>query len=261
MVPILHGFRLEIDGVVGTLVIDRPEKRNALTNAMWCDIPRVLDIAGSEPAIKVLVVRGAGHYAFSAGADIEEYRAGAGNVDWARRSRETVAAGLEAFRAFEKPTIASIRGHCVGGGVGIALACDFRIAERSARFAIPPAKLGLVYPFSDTRNLVQLVGPARAKMLLFTGKSFTAKQAFDWGFVEEVTSGDKLDVRVRSLADSIGSVSQGSVEGMKRIVSLVLDGAVEEPEDARRLSEAALLGADHKKGVAAFLEGRNPNFR
>jgi len=245
---------------VAELIIDRPAKRNAFTDEMWAALPDLVASVDADATIKVLVIRGAGTLAFSAGADIQEYRARIGNADWGERSRRTVDAAVSAVRNMVKPCIAAIAGTCVGGGVSLALAADFRIAEPSAHFRIPPARLGLVYPFSDTRTLVHLVGPTWAKRLLFTAYSLRADEALRIGLVNELATPSELVKRARALATEIAELSQFSVRASKRYISLVLDGITSDSNETWELSGRALSGEDHAEGVAAFIEKRSPRF-
>ncbi len=254
------GFSVDLLGRVAILSIDRAAKRNALTDDMWRELPMLLERLDSDDRVDVLLIRGSGEDAFSAGADIDEYREGAGDPAWGRTSSAHVANALAAVRAFPKPTLAAIRGHCVGGGVGIAMSCDVRLAGDDAQFAIPPARLGLVFPFADTRRLVDLCGPSRAKLLLFSGQAVGAGRALEWGLVDLVHPALDLFGRAEELAQVIASVSQYSVRAAKRIVGMIEDGAIEEPIEARSLSDDALVGPDHAEGIAAFLEGRTPEF-
>jgi enoyl-CoA hydratase/carnithine racemase len=254
------GFLIEKAGDIATLIIDRPAKRNAVTDAMWVALPDMLSGFDADPQIKVLVVTGSGDAAFCAGADIEEYRVRLGDRAWAERSRLSVGAGLEAVRAMAKPTIAAIRGACVGGGVALALACDMRIAEPGARFCVPPARLGLVYPFPDTKTLVDLVGPARAKSLLFTARTLGADEALRIGVVDEVVPAPLLAARVDELAGQIAAASQFSVRAAKRMINLIQAGLTAESAETWSLSSEALAGEDHAEGVTAFLQKRPARF-
>lgn len=251
---------LEVDGDTATMVINRPDKRNAITDAMWERIPSLTAEVDADRSVKVLVIRGSTPVAFCAGADIQEYRERVGDAEWGERSRITVGAALDAIRNMTKPTIAAIQGVCVGGGVGIALGCDLRVADTTATFSIPPARLGLVYPFADTRELVSLVGPSQAKRLLMTATTFDAEEAAAIGFIDELTAPERLADTVSHLAGEIASRSQYSVRAMKRTVNLIQAGQTDESEETWRLSGDALRGEDHAEGIEAFLEKRPPDF-
>jgi enoyl-CoA hydratase/carnithine racemase len=252
-------IRLERSGDVATLVIDRAEKRNSLTTEMWDAIPEACAEADADRAVKVMVVCGSSGV-FCSGADVAEYQARLGRPGWEEESHRAATSAFDAIRGMAKPTVAAVRGACMGGGVGIALACDLRLADPSARFAVPPARLGIVYPFSETKNLVDLVGPARAKRLLFTAEPFDALEALAMGLVDEVVAAEELDGRVAELAARICSVSQQTVRAAKRVIALVLAGQTEESAETRALAAAALAGPDHAEGVQAFVEKREPAF-
>lgn len=253
-------LRTEIDGPVATLVLDRPARRNALTQSMWADVPRLLAEVAAQPGVRALLVRSAVEGVFCAGADVSEYRDNAGDVEWGIQSQARVAAALAAIRSLRVPTIASIDGACVGGGAAIVLACDLRLCSIRATFAITPAKLGLVFPAEDIAALVALVGVAEAKHMLFTGRLFDADWAVSAGFVNGRYSPEELAHATDELVRSVASVSPSSVSSMKELI-----GAVGEtgPAASARIDEIvseSLRSADHLEGVTAFLERRAPHF-
>ncbi|MBC9713646.1 enoyl-CoA hydratase/isomerase family protein [Streptomyces sp. TRM66268-LWL] len=233
------------DGVA-TVVITHPAKRNAMTNAMWRALPPLLDALAADPEVRVLVLTGAGT-TFCAGADIS------GLVESADQARELAVRAEEALAAFPKPTLAAVRGHCVGGGCQLAVACDLRFVTDSALFGITPAKLGIVYAASSTRRLVDLVGPATAKYLLFSGELIDSARALRTGLVDEVHPEDELDKRVAEFARVLASRS------------LLTQVAAKEYADGRtgreeHFSAQMREGGDTAEGVAAFLERREPRF-
>lgn len=248
-------MRLSVDGRVATLTIDRPARRNAMSYEMWSALPGLMDeVAGS--GARVLVVRGGEH--FSAGADISEFATLRKGAEGARRYGDAVHAGERAIANLPLPTIAAISGFCIGGGCEIALACDIRVAAVGARFGITPAKLGIVYSFTSTRQLVAAVGPAWAKQILFSASLIDAGTALRIGLVNEVV--ESLDARIAELADGIASRAQVSVHGAKQIVNRIMAGHTEEDDEVRALYEAAVLSADYAEGVEAFLAKRDPKF-
>lgn len=222
---------------------------------MWSALPGLLaDVAASDA--RVLVIRGTEH--FSAGADISEFATLRNGADGARRYGDTVHAGERAIARLPIPTIAAISGFCIGGGCEIALACDIRIAAGNARFGITPAKLGIVYNFTSTQQLVAAVGPAWAKQILFGADLIDAATALRIGLVNEVA--DALDGRVEQLAAGIASRARVSVRGAKQIVNRIVDGQTSEDQDISALYEAAVLSDDYAEGVNAFLAKRDPKF-
>src|SRR3954463_1597315 len=173
------------DGHVARLTIDRPDKRNAMTAAMWAGLPGFLaDLAG-DPAVRVLVVTGAGP-SFCAGADISDLLSGPDPADPMADVRRDNLAAQAALRDFPRPTVAMIRGHCIGGGVELAACCDLRFADPSAVFGVTPAKVGIVYTPSSTKALLDLLGPAMTKYLLFSGELIDAETALRAGLVDRL---------------------------------------------------------------------------
>ncbi|MFC4854044.1 enoyl-CoA hydratase/isomerase family protein [Actinophytocola glycyrrhizae] len=248
-------LRLEIEDAVATLTIDRPAKRNAMSFEMWSAIPGLLDEVAADEAVAALVIRGTDH--FSAGADISEFATLRADAAGAQRYGAAVAAGERAIAGLPKPTIAAITGVCVGGGCEIALACDLRVAARDARFGITPAKLGIVYNFTSTKQLVDVVGPAWARQILFTAEILDAGTALRIGLVNELTE-DPV-ARARELAATMATRAQVSVRGAKTIITRITEGGHEDDE-VRALYARSVRSADYAEGVAAFLEKRPPRF-
>ncbi len=248
-------LKVETAGAVATLTIDRPDKRNAMSFDMWSAIP---DLLGSlDDAVRVLLIQGGEH--FSAGADISEFETLRATAEDAARYGAAVHAAERAIAEFPKPTIAVINGFCVGGGCEIALACDLRIAADNARFAIPPAKLGIVYLFTSTKQLVDAVGKAWAKQILFTGDIIDATTALRIGLVNELHPASELDARAKELADTIAGRAQVSVRGAKTIINRIAEGEHED-DSVQALYDDALHSAEYAEGVRAFLEKRTPRF-
>ncbi|MFC9842067.1 enoyl-CoA hydratase/isomerase family protein [Streptomyces sp. NPDC060223] len=233
------------DGVA-TVVIHHPAKRNAMTAGMWRALPSLLDELTADAGVHALVLTGEGD-TFCAGADISTLR-----------SSPDEAQGLavlaeEALAAFPKPTLAAIRGYCVGGGSQLAAACDLRFAEEGSAIGVTPAKLGIVYPSSSTRRLVSLVGPATAKYLLFSGELIDSERALRTGFVDEVLPAGELGKRV------------GEFTRLLATRSLLTQAAAKEFANGRQdrdayWTERARGSRDTAEGVAAFLERRAPHF-
>ncbi|MFE1251481.1 enoyl-CoA hydratase/isomerase family protein [Streptomyces sp. NPDC058741] len=231
---------------VATVVIRNPEKRNAMTAAMWRALPPLLHRAADDPAVRALVLTGTGG-TFCAGADISTLR---GSPE---EAQSLAVRAEEALAAFPKPSLAAIRGHCVGGGAQLAAACDLRFAGEGTLFGVTPAKLGIVYPASSTRRLVSLVGPAGAKYLLFSGELIDAGRALRTGLVDEVLPEGDLGKRVAEFTRILVSRSQLTQAAAKEFA----DGRTD--RDAYWAGQARGSG-DTAEGVAAFLERRRPEF-
>ncbi|MEU7929968.1 enoyl-CoA hydratase/isomerase family protein [Micromonospora echinofusca] len=240
---------VEVAGPVATVVIRNPARRNAMTTAMWRRLPALLDGLEADPAVRALVLTGAGD-TFCAGADL-------GDLDELLDAGDAsiAVAAEERLAAFAKPTVAAVRGACVGGGCQLAVACDLRVAGDDARFGVPPARLGLVYPAPTTRRLARLVGPAAAKHLLFTAELIDAERALRVGLVDEVLPGDRLAARLDELTAAVVARSQLSVAAAKEIV----DGRADEDRIAWWHGQVRASG-EAREGVAAFHERRPPRF-
>ncbi|GAA3009106.1 enoyl-CoA hydratase/isomerase family protein [Streptomyces fulvorobeus] len=237
------------DGIA-TVVISNPAKRNAMTADMWRALPVLLERLAADRSVRALVLTGAGD-TFCAGADISSLRASRPEPDGGPQTLAVRAE--EALAAFPRPTLAAVRGFCVGGGGQLAAACDLRFAEEGAFFGITPAKLGIVYPSSSTRRLVALVGPATAKFLLYSGELIGTERALRTGLVDEVLPPGALAGRVDSFVRVLASRSQLTQAAAKEFASGREDRDPYWAEQARRSGDTA-------EGVAAFLERRAPVF-
>ena len=187
-----------IDGLIGWMIFNNLERNNALSLDMWKAIHVILDHYGNNADVRIIVVCGAGDKAFSSGADISEFGKVRSTPNQVTSYSSAAESASRKLGTIGKPTIAMIRGWCMGGGVGIALACDLRIAAASSCFAIPAARLGLGYGWAGVKMIVDLVGPACAKEMLFTGRHFTAIEAQNMGLINQSVADDELENTVRS---------------------------------------------------------------
>jgi enoyl-CoA hydratase/carnithine racemase len=247
------------DGAIATLHLNRPAKRNALTLEMWRRLMALVEEADRDTAVKVIVVTGEGD-TFAAGADIDEFEQTFSDPKVAEQVAEITYESQKRLARSLKPTIAKVRGACVGGGCGIAICCDFRFADHTAKFAITPAKLGIVYSVADTKRLVDTVGASRAKDILYTGRILDAAEALGIGLVNRLVAPAELDDVVLAYANQIAAGSQFTARGAKRIVQMVLDGVADDTRETRRLFVDAFSGPDFKEGFTAFTQKRKPNF-
>ena len=253
-------LKLEIEGPLAWIVADNPVRMNAFTAGMWAKLPQHLHAAEADPGVRVVILRGAGTRAFSAGADISEFesaRTGTAAADYDRLNHEAFAALLGAT----KPVIAMIHGFCLGGGLAIAACADLRLADHRAQFAIPAAKLGLGYNARWVQPLLALAAPAFVKEMLFTGRRLSGEEALRIGLVNTLVDADNLEIAVRSLAAEIA----GNAPLTVRAAKLAVDELTRHPEhpDLGKLDAAVLAcfeSADYAEGRRAFLEKRKPAF-
>jgi enoyl-CoA hydratase/carnithine racemase len=256
----MNEIKVEHQPPLLTVTLNRPDKRNAITSAMWQALPSIATSIETDSTLRVALLRGAGHEAFSAGADIEEMRANIQDAAAMKVMQDAVQIAQNAWASIAKPTIALIDGACAGGGCGLALASDLRLATPRSFFAIPPAKLGLVYSLADTARLVAAVGAARAKELLYTGRRVDADEAFAIGLVNAVVPADELEARGRALALEIARSAPTTVAAAKRIVNMVAAGQVLETDASVALYANSFTSGDFREGATAFLEKRPPKF-
>jgi enoyl-CoA hydratase/carnithine racemase len=250
------------DGSVAWLTIDRPAKRNAMTAAMWAALPALLAGLADDPDVRTLVVTGAGP-SFCAGADISDLLSGEDPADPMAELRRDNLAAQAALRNFPKPTIAMVRGHCIGGGVEIAAACDLRFTDPTGVFGVTPAKVGIAYTAASTGTLVDLVGPATTKYLLFSGELLDAAEALRVGLVDRVLPVEELETEVRRFAGVLADRSALSQRATKEVVAALTAGAdrMAAEDVAARWYLETISSGELAEGVAAFGERRPPAFR
>ncbi|MEM6627009.1 MAG: enoyl-CoA hydratase-related protein [Pseudomonadota bacterium] len=242
----------------GEIILNQPDKRNALNSEMWAALPDLIAEAEADPNVKIVLVHGGEAGAFAAGADISEFETVYGTPESSAAYSRSIAVGLRAVEHCAKPTIAVINGACVGGGTSLALACDIRIASERSKFGVTPGKLGLVYPVDDTRRLLQTVGPSKTKDILFTGRIFDVEEAKAIGLVDQIAAQEDLMEHARAYGSQIASISQWSTRATKRMIRLAAAGGHE--DDAEKLFLEAFEGVDFNEGYRAFLEKRTPKF-
>jgi enoyl-CoA hydratase/carnithine racemase len=248
-------LRLETEGRVAHLLIDRPDQRNAFNMAMWEAMPGLLDQVERNPEARLLVLRSAlPGTAFCAGADIKELLANRDDASWRGANQAAINRVQHKLARLGLPVLAFIEGDCIGGGCGLALACDLRVATPNARFGVTPAKLGLVYPFHDVKLLTDLVGPGQARRLLFTGSLINAEEALRIGLVE------KIDHKPAPMIEALLATSPHSIRENKKFVRRVLDGQTGEDAQTLRTFAEAFEGPDFLEGTSAFVEKRKPDF-
>jgi enoyl-CoA hydratase/carnithine racemase len=250
-------FRRE--GAVAWLTFNRPEARNAMTFAMYQEIVRVCDELEDDPNFRVLVLTGAGDKAFVAGTDISQFQTFT-EPEHALEYEARIDTVISRLERFSRPTIAMIQGYAVGGGASISLACDLRICAPNAKFGIPIARtLGNCLSTSSIARLVDLIGPARTKELLFLAKMIDAEEGLAAGLVNEIVPAERLEERVAEIAQTIAGHAPITIQTTKAAVREVLESR--RPPKNEELIVRAYMSEDFREGVRAFLEKRQPNWR
>jgi len=251
----------EVSEGVGLVTFNQPEKRNAMSVEMWQGLEAILERFAADSAVRVVVLTGAGDKAFVSGADISQFEKNRANADAQVEYDRLTSTGRRKLGIFPKPVIARIRGFCLGGGLGIAMQADLRIASADSQFGIPAARLGIAYGFEMVRALVSLVGPAHARMILYTGGRIDAAEAMRIGLVNHVAAPEMLEREVTVLARQIAENAPLSLAASKLAVAASLqDPADRDLEGLRRASQACFDSADYREGRTAFMEKRRPQF-
>lgn len=254
--------RAEIKGPVGYLILDRPERKNALSFDMWKEVTRLINGFGANRALRVVVLRGARDLPFCSGADISEFETVRANAEGARAYEDANVVAFDAIAACPLPTIAMIRSFCMGGGMGLAAACDLRVAAESAEFAIPPGKLGLAYPPSAIRYIVAAIGASNAKDLLYSARRVKAVEAEKLGLINRLVAEDALESEVEKLATAIAENAPLSLKAGKLAINYA--AGYEFAADMKAVNAAAercFDSADYREGRRAFLEKRKAQFK
>jgi enoyl-CoA hydratase len=252
-------MKLRKEGAVAYIVFNNPEKHNAVSQEMWAAIPGMFDDIEADPNIRVVVLTGAGGKSFVAGADISEFEKNRNSVESAKRYSEASDHARHRLRTTRKPTIAMIRGYCIGGGLAVAMGCDVRIATEASKFGIPAAKLGIAYAAESVRPLVSLVGPSVAKEILYTGRQYDAATALRIGLINQVVADGELESYVTDMATTIAGNAPLSISAGKQIVD-ELSKLNPDLAMCARLGDECIASQDYAEGRRAFMEKRKPVF-
>lgn len=252
----------EKTGPIGWIVFNHPEKHNAVSLEMSAAVVPLIAAFGADPDIRVIVLKGAGERAFIAGSNISNFDAVRANPEENRKYQEISQGSYDAVYTCAKPTIAMIRGYCMGGGIDYAASCDIRICADDAQFAIPAVKLGLGYGYQGQIRLNRLIGSSRARDLYFTGRRYDAAEALQSGLVQEVVPAQSLEARVRAYAMSIAENAPLTIKALKRVfLELEKDAAKRDMATAQALIADCYDSADYQEGKRAFAEKRKPRFQ
>jgi enoyl-CoA hydratase/carnithine racemase len=253
---------VEKRGAIGWIVFDSPARRNAINGAMWRGIAPAMARFDADDEVRCVMFRGAGTEAFAAGADISEFEKN-------RKERSSVAAYdglldqvLHAIQDSRKPSVAMIHGFCLGGGVEVALACDLRYCGQSAQFGIPAAKLGIAYNIEGHKRLVETVGHARAREIMYLGRRYSADEAFQMGLVHQVLPDSKLESHVSEVVKTLSENAPLAIANSKTIIEEYVKSSGEPDVAAMHAAmERCAKSDDYEEGRKAFMEKRKPDFK
>jgi enoyl-CoA hydratase/carnithine racemase len=260
--PITSKMLAEKDGAIGRLIFNNPARHNAVSLEMWQAIATIMQDFDNDDQVRVIVVSGAGGKAFVSGADISEFKEKRNSEEAAAEYAKVSEAGRKALAETLKPTIAMIRGYCIGGGLATALACDLRIAAEGSRFGIPAAKLGLGYAYDGVKKLIDVVGPAYAREIFYTARQFSAEEALAMGLVNRVVPEGELDTYVDNYCKTIAANAPLTIQAAKIIVrEAVKDEAQRDMALCREVVARCFASEDYAEGRTAFMEKRRPVFK
>lgn len=250
------------DGHVGTMTFNNPERHNAVSFEMWEKVGTIMEDFAKDPDIRVVVLTGAGGKAFVSGADISKFGDERGTMDAQNRYNATTERVYKAVSNFPKPTIAMIRGFCIGGGLGLAIACDLRFCTEGSKFALPAAKLGLGYGYAGIDRFVQTIGPAQTKDIFFSARQLDAAEALRIGLVNRVIADADLEKETTKYAETVAGNAPLTVAAIKHIaIELLKPEAQRDLASCKKMVETCFASQDFIEGRTAFMEKRKPQFK
>ena len=250
------------EGAIGWIIFNNPQKRNAMSLEMSEATAVAMEGYAKDPAIRVVILKGEGDKAFVSGADISQFKERRSNMEQVRAAEVISERTSKAIRECPKPTIAMIRGYCMGGGLGIAVACDLRIAADDSRFGVPAAKLGVGYRFAGIRRLAEIVGPQFTAEIFYTGRQFTAQEALQMGLVNRLLPAAELEKYVMDYATTLSGNAPLTLAAVKRcLIELRKDPADRNIDLCQKMVEDCFASEDYIEGRNAFMEKRKPAFK
>ncbi len=250
-----------VEGGIGWITFNSPAKRNAISLEMWEGLGVILESFQQDNEVRVVVMKGAGDKAFVSGADISEFDKERGNAEQKKRYGEISAHANQWLVKLDKPLIAMIQGFCIGGGLATALSADVRIATHDSTFGIPAAKLGLGYDYAGLKVLCDLVGPSRAKDIMFTARFLDAEEALRIGLINFIVSKDKLEQKVKDYAALIAGNAPLTVRAAKLAINEAMkDSDRRDVEHIESLVNGCFNSEDYQEGRKAFMAKRKPKF-
>ena len=250
----------KLDGV-GQIMLDNEAKRNAMTLDMWRDISLVLDDFESDNEVRVIVVSGRGGKAFCAGADISQFEKNRSSEEAVAIYNDTVKLASDRLANCKKPTIAKIEGFCIGGGVGLALCCDIRIANDVSTYAVPAAKLGLGYRADGLKRLVDVVGPSFAKEIFYTARLFNPTEALEMGLINRIVPRSVLNAYVDKYTKTISRNAPLTIYAAKVVIDELLKSNGGDEALSNQVVDECFNSQDYEEGRKAFMEKRKPKFQ
>ncbi|MFJ5769673.1 enoyl-CoA hydratase/isomerase family protein [Psychrobacillus sp. NPDC093180] len=251
---------VEKNGAIATLIFNRAEKKNSFSLAMFKQLGTILEELEVDSQVKVLILKGVDETAFSAGADISEFLENRFSAKKAKEYNDATLESIEKLYRFPKPTIALIKTLAIGGGLELANSCDFRFATSGSKLGITAANIGIIYNLTSTKRLVNLVGPSKAKELLYTAKLIGAEEGKEIGLIDYVYEMDEIEEKCLAFAGQIIRKSSVANNGIKQVIQSIIDGEIAETKEIEQLILDSFSSADYKEGIAAFIEKRKPNF-
>ncbi|OED37522.1 enoyl-CoA hydratase [Chromatiales bacterium (ex Bugula neritina AB1)] len=256
-------IQARVENATGHVIFNNPERYNAVSLEMWDAVEVALSAFAEDDQVRVVVLSGSGGKAFVSGADISKFEKERGSREATEHYNSRIRLVYELIENYPKPTIAMINGHCIGGGLNLAACTDFRVASAKSRFAMPAARLALGYPFDAIRRLVNTVGAATAKKMMFTASPIDAETALQSGLVQEVVAEEDLLTRVTELADNIAANAPLTIRTMKYIATQVMppDPGARDLERCDDMVAACFASEDYIEGRKAFMEKRKPQFQ
>jgi enoyl-CoA hydratase/carnithine racemase len=250
------------EGAIGWVIFNNPEKRNAMSLEMYEATAAAMESYAKDPEVRVVILRGEGEKAFISGADISQFKDRRSNPEQVQAAEAISERCNRAIRDCPKPVIAMIRGYCMGGGLGIAVACDLRIAADDSRFGVPAAKLGVGYRFSGVRRLTELVGPSFTAEIFYTGRQFNVQEALQMGLVNRVLPVAELEKYVMDYAATLSANAPLTIAAVKRsLIELRKDPAERDLAVCQKMVEDCFASEDYREGQKAFMEKRKPVFK
>lgn len=255
-----NNLYVERDGSIATIIINRAEKKNSFSLEMFKQLGTLLDELQIDSTVKLLIVKGVDDTAFSSGADISEFLENRFSAQKAKDYNDATLESIEKLYRFPKPTIALIKTLAIGGGLEIANSCDFRFATTASKLGITATNIGIVYNLTSTKRLVNLIGPSKAKELLYTGQLISAEEGKEIGLIDYVHSIEEIDEKCLQFAEKISRKSSVSNNGIKQVIQSIIDGENYETKEIEQLILESFSSDDYKEGIQAFLEKRKPNF-